>query len=497
MIPQFVISTIAVIIVVLIAAYGFTTRGYFVHLVLVSAPFLVYLVNHPAVWLMVVVALSRSGLIFPGLPQGLQVVHVLMAGLVALLLARLGIDKFHARPRRGAHDFFLLAFLGVILLTAYVRGFGIRALGDANWGGMSYIKLLVAGAFLFLSPMLTLTERQFKKALYFMLVFSLLPAIAQIIFLLSGGSVYHQYMFVEAYVGGLLSSLEALERGGAVRLHMMGHVASTMLMIGSILLSRATLVSRAAFAVVVVLSLAFAALSGFRASLVYIGAVLLMLQVMGDGHIRIRRALPLLLAGLLFLPVAYLAAPVLPAAVQRTFSILPGIDIPYHIRYEAMMSTLTRMQVWEMALDEIPRYLFIGKGFTVNPADLLSPSVRANWVLSAFLGHNYHSGPISLLLDTGIFGFLFGTLFLISSSMFFLRRIGETKGHPLMQRAYVFLLAHHLYSVVSYYVIFGDVRESFPALFVNATMLHAILASVRAQRAAPPLPRRRSIAFNS
>ncbi len=42
MIPQFVISTIAVIIVVLIATYGFTTRGYFVHLVLVAATFLVY-----------------------------------------------------------------------------------------------------------------------------------------------------------------------------------------------------------------------------------------------------------------------------------------------------------------------------------------------------------------------------------------------------------------------------------------------------------------------
>lgn len=495
MIPQFVISTIAVIVVVLIAAYGFTTRGYFVHLVLVAAPFLVYLVNHPAVWLMVVLALSRSGLIFPGLPQGLQVVHVLMAGLVALLLARLGIDKFHARPRRGAHDVFLLAFLGVILLTAYVRGFGIRALGDDNWGGMSYIKLFVTGAFLFMSPMLALTERQFKKALYFMLVFSLLPAIAQIIFLFSGGSIYHQYMFVEAYVGGLLSSLDAIERGGTVRLHMMGQVASMLLMIGSILLTRATLLSRLAFALVVILSLALAALSGFRASLVYIGAVLLMLLVMSDGRIRIQRAVPLMLAALIFLPIAYLAAPVLPASVQRTFSILPGIDIPFHIRYEAMMSTLTRVQVWEMAWNEIPRYFWIGKGFTVNPADLMSPTVRANWVLSAFLGHNYHSGPISLLLDTGVFGLLFGTLFLITSSVFFLRRIGETEGHPLLQRAYVFLLAHHLYSAVSYYVIFGDVRESFPAIFVNAAILQAILSSVRAQAVPKALPRHRSISF--
>lgn len=497
MIPQFVISTIAVLIVVLVAAYGFTTRGYFVHLILVSAPFIVYLINYPSVWLMVVLALSRSGLIFPGLPQGLQVVHVLMAGLIGLSLARVGIDKFHPHVRRGAMDFFLLAFLGIIVVTAYVRGFGIRALGDANWGGMSYIKLLVTGTFLFVSPMLAISERQLKVAVYLMLSFSTLPAIAQLIFLLSGGSIYQQYLFVEAYVGGLLASLQAMESGGIVRLHMMGQVAGTLLMLGAILLSRTTPVSRVTYVALVGLTLALAALSGFRSSLIYIGSILVLMQALAGGRVRLRRLLPLAVGGLLLLPAAYLAAPVLPSSVQRTLSILPGIDIPWHIRFEAMMSTLSRVQVWEMAWAEIPRYLWIGKGFTINPADLMSPSVRANWVLNAFLSHNYHSGPISLLLDTGIFGFLFGTLFFISSSVYFLRHMREVRGHPLMQRAYLFLLAHHLYSVVSYYVIFGDVRESFPSIFVNAALMQSILTTIRGQIPISRVPPRRAISLGT
>lgn len=494
MLPQVIISAIAVVIVVAIAAYGFTTRGYFVHLALVSAPVLVYLVSHPAVWMMWVLALSKSGLIFPGLPQGLQVLHVLMAGLVALLIARIAIEK-GTTVRRGPSDLILVLFLAVILLTAYVRGFGIRALGDDMWGGMSYVRLFVTGGFLLTAKSLSLTETQLRRALYLMLAFSVLPAVAQVLFLASRGNIYHQYMFIEAYVGGLLESLDALEAGRTVRFQMFGNVAGTIVMIAAVLLNRDRLLSRVAFLGLLLLSLALAALSGFRGQIIYILAMIGFLTVLGEGRIRWKRLIPLALAGLLAVPVLYVSAPYLPGSMQRAFSWLPYLDIPWAVRFEASMSTHTRMQVWDMAWNEVPRYLWIGKGFTVNPMDMLSPTVRANWVLNSFLSHNYHSGPLSLLLDTGLPGFILGTLFMIATSLEMLRRLPHVKGNPLFERAYVFLLAHHLYHVFAFYAIFGDVRESFPQFFINLTIMFAILNAAREARPepAPAVPRQRAI----
>lgn len=488
--PQVILSAIAVFIVVAIAAYGFTTRGYFVHLVLLSTPVLVYLVSHPAIWMMWVIALSKSGLIFPGLPQGLQVLHVLMAGLVVLLLARMAIEKgIHVQFRLS--DALLVTFLGLILLTAYMRGFGIRALGDEMWGGMSYIRIFVTGGFLLTAKSLALTEAQLRRALYLMLAFSTLPALAQVVFLASRGTIYQQYLFIEAYVGGLIESLDALEAGRTVRFQMFGNVAGSIVMIAAVLLDRDRLLSRLAFVGLLLLALALAALSGFRGQIIYILAMIGFFTVLGEGRIRWQRLIPLVLAGIAALPLVYLMAPYLPGSMQRAFSWLPMINIPWDVQLEASMSTQTRMRVWEMAWSEVPRYLWIGKGFTVNPADMLSPTVRTNWVLNAFLSHNYHSGPLSLLLDTGILGFVLGTFFLLATCVEMLRRLPDVRGQKLFERAYTFLLAHHLYHVFSFYAIFGDVRESFPQFFIHLAMMFAILNAARAARARPvPAPAR-------
>ncbi|HMP76422.1 MAG TPA: hypothetical protein PKE12_09015 [Kiritimatiellia bacterium] len=478
MLPQFVISIIAVLVVVAIAAFGFTTRGYFVHLALVFAPILVFLVNSPSTWLILVLGLSKSGLVFPGLPQGLQVVHVLMAGLLGLLLARMSIEKGIA-ARRGLSDFFLLLFLAVIFMTAYVRGFGLRAMGGDTWGGMAYVKILVTGGFLFLTRAMVLSERQFKKALFMMLGFATLPALAQIVFLASGGKIYHQYMFIEAYVGTLLVALDATLGGGPVRYHMLAGIANTVFMVGMILLAGRNFLSKAMIAFIILVTFVLTGMSGFRGQILYLLFMLVMIGTMLGGRFNFRRLVAVGALALLALLPLYLISSSLPAAMQRAISWLPGIDIRFDVRAEAMISTMSRMRIWEMAWMEVPRYLWIGKGFAVNPGDLMTMAARSDWALNAFLSHNYHSGPLSLLLDTGVFGVLAGVLFMVFSTIEMIRRLPEVQDHPLLQRAFIFFLAQHIYAVISYYVIFGDVRESFPAMFINLTIMHMLLNSAR------------------
>lgn len=480
MLPSFIIPLIGVAIVVFVAFFGFTTQGYFVHLILLATPVFVFLVNQPSTWLILILGISKSGLIFPGLPQGLQVLHVLMFGLTVLLFARNIIEKKN-RGKRDLSDLFLIGFMLVILITAMTRGFGLRALGSEGWGGMSYIKLFITSSFLLVVKSLKVTEKQFRKALYLLLIFSTLPTAAQLVFTLSGGSIYVQYMFIEAYVGGLLSSLQASTSGGTVRYHMLGSVAMIVMMFGMILVPSYGPLNKVIRAMIVMLAIALAGLSGFRGQIITIMGTLILIVLLQGSKNYVRRMGGIILVAFIGLLLLYPVIPFLPPAIQRSFSWLPFAPIPWDIKFEATYSATTRFLVWDMAWREIPDYLLIGKGFMVNPSDLMALTVRQDWVLNAFLGHNYHSGPLSLLLDTGVFGFFFATGFLITSSFEMFRRLKDVKDPPIMRRAYIFFLASHLFTVPSYYIIFGDVRESFPVIFLNLSIMHVLRNSCIAE----------------
>lgn len=476
MLPQIIISTIGVLVVVFIAMYGFTTQGYFVHLALLAAPVFLFLINSPAAWFVLIIGLMQSKLVFPGLPQGLHVVHVLIAGYSAMMLARVTILK-PASSKFKLYEYFLIGFTLVIAATAAARGIGIRGLGGAAWGGMAYIKLFITAAFLLAARHVVLKQKQIRLAIILMLLFSTLPLIAQLLFTLSGGTIHQQYAFVEAYIGGLLSSLEASQSGGVVRYQMAGSLAGTIVLFGLILIPpRGT----NKFILVILLLSAFVliGLSGFRGSIIWlIGTIVLYTYFNTAPKIRNSRLFMIGACALAGLVLCYPLIPLMPPAMQRTLSWLPMAPIPWDIKYEAATSATTRLLVWEMAWNEVPKYLIIGKGFTVNPGDMMSYAVRSDWVLSAFLGHNYHSGPLSLLLDTGLFGFLFGTGFLVTSAAEMYRRQKLIEGPPLMKRAYNYFLVQHLYAVPAYYLIFGDVRETFPVLLINLAAMIAIYNS--------------------
>lgn len=474
--PQFIIGIIGVLVVVLIAFYGFTTQGYVVHLTLLSAPLFVFLVNSPATWFMLIMGLTQSKLVFPGLPQGLHVVHVLIAGFSALMLARVTILKPN-RARLKPYEYFLIAFTVVIVATAAVRGLGIRGLGSEAWGGMAYIKIFITATFLLAARQVTLKPKQIRWAIILMLLFSTLPIISQLIFTLSGGSIYQQYIFVEAYVGGLISSLEASQSGGIVRYQMAGNLAGCIVLFALILIPAHGL-SKGMLALFMIIAFVLIGFTGFRGQVLWlIGTLVLFTYFNSSRKYRSSRMIMIGIGALTALLLCYPLVPHMPGAMQRALSWLPMAPIPWNIKYEAATSATTRLLVWEMAWSEVPKYLIVGKGFTVNPGDMMAISVRTDWVLNAFLGHNYHSGPLSLLLDAGFFGLLFGTCFMITAAVEMCRRQRNITGPPLMRRAYNYFLAQHLYSVPAYFLIFGDVRESFPAMFINVAVMLVIYNS--------------------
>ncbi len=471
--PAILIQMIAALVVIFLAFYSLKSGSLTLQMGLLAAPVVFFLINNPAVWLVVILGLVQSKLILPGLPQGLQLVHVMMAGFAMMILARNCITKSISFSRR-ASDVFLYGFLFVLAATAAHRGIGIRALGSDQWGGMSYIKLFVAAAFLMTTKYVVLTPKQIRAAIFLMIGLSMLPLAAQLLYQLSGGRIYMQYRFVEAYTSGLLASVEASESGsGVVRLHAVGGLAFSLLMAGVVMI-RPVGPRKMLLVFVVGFSILLAGLSGFRGQILTISGTLLLFAVFAKPTKQILRLG--LTGGILLLSLAlcYPVIQYLPAPIQRSLSFLPGADIPIDIMMDATYSYEWRTRIWKLAWNEVPDYLWIGKGFTFNQEDMFSLSARRDGVLNAFLVHNYHSGPLSLLLDLGLFGLIFGGGFLLVSTIEIFRRLDRITGDPILRRFYLFMGCFYIYNLPSYFLVFGDVRETFPALFIYLAILKMV-----------------------
>lgn len=474
MIPRALIPVIAVAVVFLIALYGFTTRGYAVHALLVGLPIVLILVSNIPLVFGLTLALLRSQLIIPGLPQGMMLFDGMVMFLTALIIGHHAITK-RKIVHWGLSHRFAIAFLAVVLATIAVRGIGIRFLGSNLWGGFPYINLITYILFYLTCGRVVFRESQMKKAMIWMLVFSLIPVFAQILFYISGGAIYQQYAFVKAYASGLLGTLEGLESGTQTSRFYFQSFGFSLLF-----LALAFLPFRGGRKLILILCILFAfgisLLSGFRnVVLGTLGTVYLYVMLMYPKYrVGVTVCVGLAFAALLVALTPFV--PNLPGGVQRALSFVPWYDIPYQIELEAEVSLTWRFEIWNMAWREIPDYLIIGKGFAFPRHVLDTYSVRYDTQLHAFYAHNYHSGPISLLLDLGVGGLVFGTLLMIFVVVDAYRGYGQLRrlAPPFIFRLYTVFFAYMTYLVLAFYIVYGDARSTIADILFYAAVLQIL-----------------------
>jgi len=147
----------------------------------------------------------------------------------------------------------------------------------------------------------------------------------------------------------------------------------------------------------------------------------------------------------------------LPLVVQRTLSFLP-VKVDPIARGSAEASTQWRLEIWKQAIPQIPKYLLIGKGYSMDPNELYladqSDRQLGNEHDAILLNGDYHSGPLSVIIPLGIFGTIGFVWFLVASGRFLYwnHRFGD----PRLQRVNTFLLAFFLTRIVFFVFIFGS-----------------------------------------
>lgn len=352
----------------------------------------------------------------------------------------------------------LLVLSGVALVTAKLTGgFGLHALGSEVMGGKKYVFLLagVAGYF-------ALTARRIppeKAGLYLALFFlpccvgiigdmvGLLPPALNYLFLLIPPNFY---VFQDPSVPRLAAT------------------SSAAFLVFSLMLVRYGI--RGCFLSgkwwrAGVLALAFVGifLGGFRGTVLY-GVLLFAIQFFMEGLHR-TRLLPLflflaLVAGVLCVPLA----DKLPRPVQRALSFLP-LHVDPVARMEAQASLDWHINLWESLLPEVPRHLWLGKGYAITESEYaIMAGGQAYHVIDPSqqglaLASDYHNGPLSVILPFGIWGVIAFLWFIIAGWWALHRnfRYGDPALQTINTGLYVLFMAKTIYFFAIYGALSSDV----------------------------------------
>jgi O-antigen ligase len=147
----------------------------------------------------------------------------------------------------------------------------------------------------------------------------------------------------------------------------------------------------------------------------------------------------------------------LPLNVQRSLSFLPGNWAPKALG-DAQGSTEWRVEMWRNVWPQVPRYLFKGKGYALDPQELYmaaQASVRGmsgSGEASAFAG-DYHNGALSVLIPFGLYGAAAFLWLLLAGLRLLYRnyRYSDAELRPIN----TFLLAYYATQCVFFFLVFG------------------------------------------
>jgi O-antigen ligase len=148
----------------------------------------------------------------------------------------------------------------------------------------------------------------------------------------------------------------------------------------------------------------------------------------------------------------------LPVSVQRTLSFLP-LNVDRIARLDAQATVEWRLEMWRIVWAEVPRYLWLGKGYAMSPSDqyLADAGVRRGiyeQTEPALVMGNYHSGPLTLLIPFGIWGALGFVWFSLAALRVLYRNYRY--GDPALRTVNTFLFAYMITRLGTFYTVYGD-----------------------------------------
>jgi len=410
-------------------------------------------------WMLITWNMAAVVFFLPGKPGVGLVVLMISFGISVLQYVLNRQMKFISVPMVARP---LLFILGVVLLTARLTGgIGLNALGGdgGNIGGRRYIALILAIMGYFALAAVKIPKQ--KQRLYVFLYFAgmLSMVIANLALVIAPGFSFIFLIFPTDQEGiAALSNSTIGQTSSMVRLGGLANASvaliSTMLAFYGI---RGIIDLRKSWRLPLLLLAMVATLfGGFRSQVIL---VVLMLAIMFymEGLTNSRLLPMLLLTLVLGMAVMVPFADKMPLTVQRSLAFLPVKLDPIAVD-NAQASTEWRLAMWADVLPQVPQYLILGKGLSINQQELNMEMAHMNkgegTGASAALAGDYHSGPLSLIIPFGLFGVAGFVWFLVGSLKVLYRNYKF--GDPDLLLFNRFFLAQFIVKILIFVFIFGS-----------------------------------------
>ena len=349
-----------------------------------------------------------------------------------------------------------LVFLtAVIVITAVLTGgVGVRALGSASFGGRKYLLLFmgVLGYFAMVGQRMPRHRVGMYVALFYLSGLLIFPGLLGD---LGGPSMdFLHAILPESFETEGDGASEAVTRFGSINFATMGLFCFLLMRYG---LRGVLDIHHPWRATLLLLAILGSLFAGFRSVLVMY-ALILGALFYWEGLLRTRLVAIIVLAGILGLAITMPFVRHFPLSVQRTLSFLP-VEVDPIAQASADASTEWRLDMWRELLPEVPKYLFLGKGYAVDPNDMFmvwQSELRGFGKAAEFarLNGDYHSGPFSLIIPFGIFG-VFGFAWFSVASLQVLYK-NYRYGDPALLRVNTFLLAIFIARLIFFLTVFGS-----------------------------------------
>lgn len=445
---------------------------------LCGAVLLALLVTQPRFLLMLTAILMAGEFTLPNLPSPMSL--YLLTGLlfcVSVILERFLHRGENMTTVERRIMYWVMGFAFVLIVTAGIRGSGLKLLGNDKWGGRPYVLLLFASAILIQSMYVKLTKVQCKRMIMGMCIAGLFPTLAAVATCYGGTDILSQFVIqTDEYLKFKTGMTGNMEPG--FRLQMAHASATYMFLLMWMVMYLGGLRSRIAMGICALAGIFLAGASGNRLALLY-GVVLcisfIILNTRTSLAARLLNRYTLLLA--ITLTMLVLFSTELPLVFQRSISLIPFANVAPDIQMDASTTSLWRIEVWKLALKELPHYLLLGKGFAFHSEDVLS---YVNWSMSDYsyvvASHNYHNGVVHILIDLGLPGMLFSAGFIIFVFRSHYRLLSARWNNSMLCHFHHVVLASFMTQVIVHLMVGGDATSFVFLLFLTIILTQLVRA---------------------
>jgi hypothetical protein len=451
-----IFTLLGVIAGVVLVVMAFCAQSPVVMAAVVGIPFLIPFFSRTDQLYVFMTLATASGLSLPGMKE-LDVGLVFQAALVGMCVLSLAMSPRSSMdsmvvPRWAKRSAF--AFLFVVFVIMGVRGAGLRIFGESTWGGAPYIYITLSVLFLVsVVPRVRLSRKQIR-------------------YLVFGGFIISIFSSLGAHAGFVEQVSESSGPSvGAARLSWLLPIAyATMPLVAALNLRR--FVRWGLMGLVVLL----VAASGFRSKMVGVMIVFWFFEWCRSRDKK-RFFGRSLLVGLVAWVVVIAVSSSLPIGMQRAVSFVPGARVDVAVAQSAEGSVEWRLEIWKEAMSHFDEYWLIGRGVTFDVYGFIDQmgaelGQGLNSTLFGYLSHNYHSGPVTMLIDFGVPATVLLLFFMLISGRCTIQISHKVMHQDTFESRYLlFLCMNLLWKYFSFWAVFGGKNDLVGFFMMFAALL--------------------------